>query len=47
MKITHVDGQSIQQPKSFRDQLIPVAPGERVDVELTANQSGTWKIMVR
>jgi FtsP/CotA-like multicopper oxidase with cupredoxin domain len=41
VKITHVDGHPIQQPKSFRDQLIPVAPGERVDVEFTANQSGT------
>lgn len=40
VKVTHMDGQPVNQPPSFRDQLIPVSPGERYEVELIANNPG-------
>jgi len=40
-QITDTDGQPIQHPQELRDQLIPVAPGERYDVVFTAQSSFT------
>ena len=36
------DGQPVAGPQPLRDQLISIAPGERVDIAFTANNPGTW-----
>lgn len=41
-KVTATDGQPINNPASISDQLIEVAPGERYDLEFTANRPGDW-----
>lgn len=42
--ITSTDGQSIQSPSEIKDQLVTIAPGERYDLEFTADNPGTWLI---
>lgn len=42
--VTDTDGQPVNNPKVFKDQLISVAPGERYDVEFVANNPGNWLI---
>ncbi len=43
-KITSTDGQPIQNPAEIKDQLVTIAPGERYDLEFTADNPGTWFI---
>ncbi|WP_188388647.1 multicopper oxidase family protein [Priestia taiwanensis] len=44
VKIIATDGQPIHEPKAIKDQIISIAPGERYDVEFTANNPGKWYI---
>lgn len=39
-KITHTDGQPIDEPTLITDQLVAIAPGERYDLEFTATENG-------
>lgn len=41
-KVVAIDGQDLNQPKEIKDQLISIAPGERYDIEFTANNPGEW-----
>lgn len=41
-KVISTDGQVINDPKVIKDQLIAIAPGERYDIEFTANNPGSW-----
>jgi len=36
------DGQSVAEPQPLKDQLVAIAPGERVDIAFTADNPGTW-----
>lgn len=42
--IISTDGQPINNPPQIKDQLISIAPGERYDLEFTANNPGQWHI---
>jgi FtsP/CotA-like multicopper oxidase with cupredoxin domain len=44
IKVIATDGQPIHDPKVVKDQLLAIAPGERYDVEFTANNPGKWYI---
>lgn len=44
IKVIASDGQSINDPKVIKDKVIPIAPGERYDVEFTANNPGKWYV---
>jgi FtsP/CotA-like multicopper oxidase with cupredoxin domain len=44
IKIIATDGQPIHDPKVIKDQIISIAPGERYDVEFTANNPGKWYV---
>lgn len=44
IRVTNMDGMPINRPEPFKDKLIPVAPGERYEVEFTADQPGNWLI---
>lgn len=41
-KIISSDGQNISNPQEVKDQLISIAPGERYDIEFTADNPGEW-----
>lgn len=41
-KVMSTDGQVINDPQVIKDQLIAIAPGERYDIEFTANNPGSW-----
>ncbi|MBA2875203.1 multicopper oxidase family protein [Thermaerobacillus caldiproteolyticus] len=41
-QVTAIDGQPIKDPKLIKDELLAIAPGERYDIEFTANHPGTW-----
>lgn len=41
-KVIATDGNPINNPSMLKDQLINVAPGERYDIEFTANNPGNW-----
>lgn len=41
-KVISIDGQAIHDPSLIKNQLISVAPGERYDIEFTANNPGDW-----
>ncbi|WP_050182240.1 multicopper oxidase family protein [Domibacillus robiginosus] len=41
-KIISSDGQEIANPQEVKDQLISIAPGERYDIEFTADNPGEW-----
>jgi len=41
-KVVAIDGQELNEPQEIKDQLISIAPGERYDIEFTANNPGTW-----
>lgn len=41
-KIIASDGQAINSPALISNQLIAIAPGERYDIEFTANNPGNW-----
>lgn len=41
-KVVAIDGQELNEPKEIKDQLIAIAPGERYDIEFTANNPGEW-----
>lgn len=41
-KVVAIDGQELSEPQEIKDQLIAIAPGERYDIEFTANNPGTW-----
>lgn len=43
-KITSTDGQPINSPGELKDSLVEIAPGERYDLEFTADNPGTWLI---
>lgn len=43
-RVTHVDGQKINKPKSQSPSLLEIAPGERYDIEFTADQNEAFKI---
>ncbi|MFX3624144.1 MAG: multicopper oxidase family protein [Ectobacillus sp.] len=44
IKVIATDGQLINDPKTVKDQILAIAPGERYDVEFTANNPGKWYI---
>ncbi|EJQ47772.1 hypothetical protein IEI_03303 [Bacillus wiedmannii] len=44
IKVIATDGQPINDPKVIKDQVIPIAPGERYDIEFTANNPGKWYV---
>ncbi|GER71373.1 copper oxidase [Weizmannia acidilactici] len=41
-KVVSTDGNTIHDPQVVKNQLISVAPGERYDIEFTADHPGTW-----
>ncbi|WP_394189447.1 multicopper oxidase family protein [Paenisporosarcina quisquiliarum] len=41
-KVIGTDGQEINDPAVIKDELIRIAPGERYDIEFTANNPGEW-----
>jgi FtsP/CotA-like multicopper oxidase with cupredoxin domain len=41
-KVISTDGNPINNPSILKEQLINVAPGERYDIEFTANNPGDW-----
>ncbi|MDQ0219979.1 multicopper oxidase family protein [Peribacillus cavernae] len=41
-KVVAIDGQELNEPKTIKDQLISIAPGERYDIEFTADNPGKW-----
>ncbi|WP_019414270.1 multicopper oxidase family protein [Paenisporosarcina sp. TG20] len=43
-KVIGTDGQEINNPTVIKDELISIAPGERYDIEFTANNPGNWYI---
>ena len=45
-KITHYDGQGVNEPEYFSETAFRIAPGERYDVEIEMNQPGAWGIEV-
>lgn len=44
IKIIATDGQPINTPQAVKNQVIPVAPGERYDVSFIADNPGKWHI---
>ncbi|WP_369900061.1 multicopper oxidase family protein [Bacillus manliponensis] len=44
IKVVATDGQPIHDPSVVKDQVIAIAPGERYDVEFTANNPGKWYV---
>lgn len=40
--VAATDGQEINEPQTLKDELISIAPGERYDLEFTANNPGEW-----
>lgn len=43
-RITHSDGQEIKDGPILTDRLLNIAPGERYDIEFTADAQGNWSI---
>ena len=41
-KVVAIDGQELNKPQEIKDQLLAIAPGERYDIEFTANNPGNW-----
>lgn len=41
-KVAAIDGQELNEPKEIKDELIAIGPGERYDIEFTANNPGEW-----
>lgn len=41
-QIIATDGQPVRSPGVLRDSLLSIAPGERYDIEFTANHPGQW-----
>lgn len=41
-KVVAIDGQELNEPQEIKDQLIAIAPGERYDIEFTADNPGEW-----
>jgi FtsP/CotA-like multicopper oxidase with cupredoxin domain len=41
-KVTSTDGQEINDPAVIQDELVSIAPGERYDIEFTADNPGNW-----
>ncbi|RDE23463.1 multicopper oxidase family protein [Parageobacillus thermoglucosidasius] len=42
LKIVATDGQPLNDPQPIKDELLNIAPGERYDIEFTANNPGEW-----
>jgi FtsP/CotA-like multicopper oxidase with cupredoxin domain len=45
-KVTHYDGQEVNQPQSLSDVALRIAPAERYDLEIIMDQPGSWGIQV-
>lgn len=43
-KVAAIDGQELNDPQEIKDQVISIAPGERYDIEFTADNPGEWLI---
>lgn len=43
-QITAADGQALNNPGVLKDSVIDIAPGERYDIEFTADNPGRWQI---
>lgn len=41
-KVIASDGQPLNEPEMIKDQLLSIAPGERYDIEFTADNPGSW-----
>lgn len=41
-QIVATDGQPLKDPQPIKDELLNIAPGERYDIEFTANNPGEW-----
>ncbi|MGR5904039.1 multicopper oxidase family protein [Bacillus cereus] len=44
IKVIATDGQPINNPKVIKDKVISIAPGERYDIEFTANNPRKWYV---
>lgn len=44
IRVIATDGQPINDPKVVKDEVIAIAPGERYDIEFTANNPGKWYV---
>lgn len=45
-KVTHYDGQEVNEPELLSDVSLRIAPAERYDVEIIMNQPGAWGFQV-
>ncbi|QOY36873.2 multicopper oxidase family protein [Anaerobacillus isosaccharinicus] len=45
-KITHYDGQPVNEPTFITNEILLIAPGERYDVEINLNNAGAWGIEI-
>ncbi|MCM3763060.1 multicopper oxidase family protein [Alkalihalobacillus oceani] len=45
-KITHYDGQAVNEPDVLNDTAFRIAPAERYDVEIEMDNPGAWEIQV-
>lgn len=43
-KVVAIDGQELNEPQEIQNQLVSIAPGERYDIEFSANNPGKWYI---
>lgn len=43
-KVISTDGLELNDPGVIKDKLLPIAPGERYDIEFTANNPGKWNL---
>jgi FtsP/CotA-like multicopper oxidase with cupredoxin domain len=41
-KVVATDGQPLKDPQPIKDELLNIAPGERYDIEFTADNPGEW-----
>ncbi|MFI8577771.1 multicopper oxidase family protein [Rossellomorea aquimaris] len=41
-KVVAIDGQEITNPQKLKDEVVSIAPGERYDIEFTADNPGEW-----
>lgn len=45
-RVTHYDGQPVNEPELLRDVALRIAPAERYDIELVTDQPNAWGIQV-
>ncbi|OIJ18038.1 hypothetical protein BKP45_10575 [Anaerobacillus alkalidiazotrophicus] len=45
-KVTHYDGQPVNEPTVIKNEKLLIAPGERYDIEIILNNAGAWGIEI-